>query len=731
MSPPKSLEQAPEPHQLDADLASNTNKMLTQNGQLLDDFAEGFNNLGEYLLEREADDNTSLLCECSDSGKNRTTKCFDCAGYPAACSDFFVRAHLQNPFHWAEVWDPMAGFFVRHDISKLEHITQLGHNGGPCKTPIGERFFTAVDGNGVHSTRLAFCGCKKQRVNEIRQLMRAGLFPATKKDPHTAFTINMLKEFQLHNFESKKAAYDYLGAIRRLSDNSFTADIARSGHFHGIDDLLPHRPPGNLLVWCPACPEPGLNPDPNCPQTPAHLRHLNQSQRTLFSKNTDPDDVSLCAGKAYFPLDSTYQDYLKSVSTSTEKATCNYLKVVNKQDKKKFKNMAITGTVNCQYSHVFILSCVDLPHAERIANADYSLAMSLRNHKPTDDFSFKLQLEVDDVDEAATYDIACEYVINLEKRFEKHFPDQLKSIRKMRWGVPAFQHCWPEANQLGPHVRQMNLGHRQDTMINHHGDWNYKKTMKIASDLAEDLQTAKQKYLEKRNHYINLSISFADRVTEWQKAPRISYKQGKVAVSVYKHRDTKVPSQKSIYQKMLAEDDNFGFTLVPKSKIAQFLELGFRVQDSHVSDARRKEISSRTSKLRDQMTTFQQSQKHFMAKVGDKVAAQTACALAIEDEKLFLPSDVTEIERQAMDVVALGMEEAKWREGQAFDILRALQHIVKAIGSLQKRKFKNERQQKQNSRAGDQIAEVMKRRNRPYRWAVVASTGTGHAGVIR
>jgi hypothetical protein len=54
-------------------------------------------------------------------------------------------------------------------------------------------------------------------------------------------------------------------------------------------------------------------------------RHLNQSQRTLdgnhqcnqFSKNTDPDDVSLCAGKAYFPLDSEYQQYLKSVPTST------------------------------------------------------------------------------------------------------------------------------------------------------------------------------------------------------------------------------------------------------------------------------------------------------------------------------------------------------------------------------------------------------------------------------
>ncbi|KAJ7441842.1 hypothetical protein B0H11DRAFT_1932762 [Mycena galericulata] len=100
-----------------------------------------------------------------------------------------------------------------------------------------------------------------------------------------------------------------------------------------------------------------------------------------------------------------------------------------------------------------------------------------------------------------------------------------------------------------------------------------------------------------------------------------------------------------------------------------------------------------------------------MAKVGDKIAAQTALGTPIEDKKLFLPSDLTGNERQKMDVVALGMEESKWREGQAFDILRALQHIVETISALRNRKFKNDCQQKQNSHAGDQIAEATKRQN--------------------
>ncbi|KAJ7509367.1 hypothetical protein B0H11DRAFT_2184477 [Mycena galericulata] len=143
----------------------------------------------------------------------------------------------------------------------------------------------------------------------------------------------------------------------------------------------------------------------------------------------------------------------------------------------------------------------------------------------------------------------------------------------------------------------------------------------------------------------------------------------------------------------VAHDDNFTSTLVPKSKIAKFLDEGLKIQDNqlklkhliqdtteHDLQAWRKEIAGRTSKLRDQIAAFRRDQKHFMAKVGDKVAAQTALGTPIEDEKLFLPSDLTGNERQKMDVVALGH------------------------GG-------NNRQQKQNSRAGDQIAEATKRQN--------------------
>jgi hypothetical protein len=53
-----------------------------------------------------------------------------------------------------------------------------------------------------------------------------------------------------------------------------------------------------------------------------------------------------------------------------------------------------------------------------------------------------------------------------------------------------------------------------------------------------------------------------------------------VIVLFVAHGVTSVPSQKSIYEKMLAEDDNFSSTMIPKNRVARFLESGLRIQAS-------------------------------------------------------------------------------------------------------------------------------------------------------
>ncbi|KAJ7436964.1 hypothetical protein B0H11DRAFT_1754208 [Mycena galericulata] len=733
-------------------------------------------------MHADADIESGVVCSCGERAVQ--IQCHDCTEFAATCSQCFVSQHLNNPFHWAQKWDPLQGFFVKHDISRLGHIIQLGHHGRPCPSSTGSRKFITVDHNGVHATELAFCGCHENPPNMVRQLMRARLFPATVTQPKTAFTFTVLDECHFHNLEAKKAAYDYMGALRRLTDNAFTSDVPdpyenflramrvwnyldlleSSGQMHGIDLLLPHRPEGNLVLYCPACPEPGFNTDPAVSATPLSLRHLNQSQRTLdgnfqcnqFSKNSDPDDVSLCKGKGQFPLDSEYKEYLRRIPISKEKSTCNYLKAVNKQDKKKFKNMAITGTVNCQCSHVFILTSVDLQFGERFANSDYALATCLRQHNGCGDMSFEFRMEVSDVDEVLTYDIACEYVVYIESRFQKYFPDVLDKVKKMRWGVPALhiqghqescmyefgtaylscvghfhgetaEQYWPEANQLGPHVRQMNNGHRQDTLIYHSNDWNFKKLADIGNlgaYLAEELALGRRKFLEKLNHFRALSAAAGDAVEKWKLLDRTSRKVGKDVFSVYRHNTSKVPSQLAIYQHMLAQDDNFVATLVPKNRIARFMNEALDIEEAQrkikrtVKEATEQDLQSRTSeitkrrrKLEARLGPWRSEQRAIMPMVGDKVALQATARCLVEDEKLYLPSDLTPEERQEFQLVALGFEEARWREGQAFDALRATRGIVKGLRALEDHKFQHSRQQKQNSRSGDQIEDGVRRRD--------------------
>ncbi|KAK7059410.1 hypothetical protein R3P38DRAFT_3522443 [Favolaschia claudopus] len=220
----------------------------------------------------------------------------------------------------------------------------------------------------------------------------------------------------------------------------------------------------------------------------------------------------------------------------------------------------------------------------------------------------------------------------------------------------------------------MNLGHRQDTLIARHGDWNHTKTSKIVFDLAEDIEDAKTKYTEKRNH---LSISYSENVPQWQGLSRTPSKLGKEAVSVYKHDTTKVPSQKAIYEKMLNDQQNFKSSMVPKSKIARFLDSAIKIQENqrklanlikdtseHELQSRKTEIEKPTTKLRTQIVEFRKVQTQIMPKVGDRVAAQALKPPALQLECLYIPSDFDAAARKKLGLDELAAEEAIWREGR-------------------------------------------------------------------
>lgn len=112
--------------------------------------------------------------------------------------------------------------------------------------------------------------------------------------------------------------------------------------------------------------------------------------------------------------------------------------------------------------------------------------------------------------DTTSYDNACNYSIHVIERFNEEHPDVAPLVQHMRWVIPSVhihnhkedceylygsaymtavghfhgetaEHYWPHANKVGAHVQHMNNGHRQDTLNDHHGDWNWKKVQKMST----------------------------------------------------------------------------------------------------------------------------------------------------------------------------------------------------------------------------------------------------------
>lgn len=190
---------------------------------------------------------------------------------------------------------------------------QLGHRPNVAcinpKTAFNNEF-VILDSHGVHEVGLDFCGCETAKHPYV-QLLQRQLFPATTKQPRTAATFRVLRQFHLLSFESKCSGFEFYNSLAWETDNTGLQPVKvnavdsvrtkltvtvqdrydefmrmvrmwrnlkmlqRSGRGHdpkGIDATEP----GQCAVLCPACPQPGKNlPDgwELAPQNEQYVNH--------------------------------------------------------------------------------------------------------------------------------------------------------------------------------------------------------------------------------------------------------------------------------------------------------------------------------------------------------------------------------------------------------------------------------------------------------------------------
>jgi len=99
---------------------------------------------------------------------------------------------------------------------------QLGFdNSKPSRNDkYGNRLITIIARSGVHEIGIRWCCCINAPERDM-QLMAAGLFPATFRNPKTAFTFRVLEEFHLDNLECKTTPSQFFSRLRRLTNDEF------------------------------------------------------------------------------------------------------------------------------------------------------------------------------------------------------------------------------------------------------------------------------------------------------------------------------------------------------------------------------------------------------------------------------------------------------------------------------------------------------------------------------
>ena len=92
-----------------------------------------------------------------------------------------------------------------------------------------------VHKHGIVKMDVHFCNCTtegdKFQMPELMQLLRFRLFPRTWKEPHTAFTINGLRDYYLLSVQCQITGIDFATYLQRRTDDVLSKDVTVSDSY--------------------------------------------------------------------------------------------------------------------------------------------------------------------------------------------------------------------------------------------------------------------------------------------------------------------------------------------------------------------------------------------------------------------------------------------------------------------------------------------------------------------
>ncbi|KAK7017285.1 hypothetical protein R3P38DRAFT_3320598 [Favolaschia claudopus] len=786
--PPEPIYDAHDAGDVDSDLHDDGPRELRDSDDPLRQWAEDYRSLylAEILrLEGRGDHAAFTTCRCGGDGADY--RCTDClGGGELLCGSCMRAAHGQLPFHRVQKW---AGTHFEYvSLKSLRVRIQLGHWHGPqrkCLLPEhspGDDF-VIIDITGIHSVSLDYCGCGQSGSREV-QLLRAQLWPATTTHPRTAATFSVLRHFQMLAFEAKSAILEFYTTLARLSDNlHYKKDknryhefrrmirewknvrmLKRAGRGHEIDGIAATQP-GECALLCPACPQPGMNMQLGWERASEEKQFLNALYLAIDANfrlkrkdvSTEEKDPGLGNGWAFVCDVKKYMAHVKKHWGLTQpRSHCVAHDAVDKPDRETRGTASSgIGAVDCA-RHNFKRPCAvgDLQLGERYINMDY---MVFRSIAGTPLLRFFL-----------SYDIACQWHLNLFSRLEYYADDELTfdgTGKFFTFLVPKFhlpahiESCnlkfsfnltrdvgqtdgeapergWADANPLARSTKEMGPGFRRDSLDDHFNDWNHKKIIALGYTIRRKLENAVPEMVRTREALLDMNESVGAEVVEKWTEMAVKWEADVSAPNPFEtiRKDQHLAKVRADLAAEAAERERAGTEDAGAVKgdmhVTELIAMGIQLEEQqrvlaadisstgqHPTDGQRRAMTERTSKLRRKIVAWIEVQTKFWPALGnvrdreDSERARQSTSDHVPGVKvpsiaLWLPSAIR-ASSQLRDVfiqTPVLEMEYRLRVAQASESLHEVRRQLLVRTHLYKLKDKHKRGVRANTRSADKIA---------------------------
>ncbi|KAI6125608.1 hypothetical protein EDD16DRAFT_1517081 [Pisolithus croceorrhizus] len=690
------------------------------------------------------------------------------------------------------------------DLGFLWHI---GHGGDPCPCnwsdpdpeesgyvtgdgPSNHRKssqfqMTIVHTEGIFSHEVLVCKCPGPDPNDWHlDLLHQRLFPANISKPKTAFTFDVLDHFLIDALECMTSAMSFYQKLKRFTNNAFP-ERDRYRELMRVSQLwrdLKHRKwfgighgaekdpgDGGLALFCPACPQPGLNLPADWKvwydrDTVMRQYVIDGNFTAQHMKMNKPElDVALSDGKGYMVSEGPYQNHLQQ-SLDTKEVS-------------RDPPAAITGPLMLQTSTSptsgpqglvpqLVLDMAALSPTlwwifkKGYMNTDYSICNALGYGSERITKALVI------------YDVGCQWSVNFWNRVKNSpsllLPPALEIVPAVgkfhlaahklscfpRYSLnfvkgaghldgEILETLWAPFDKISPTARSMTQAHRQEVYDDHMRDSNWKKLVGLVPSLLKKYKTSNKCLEEMNQAYEQLTaVLDPDKVSGWElDALRAEADRGE-ALDIHVLKGDKAPTFHEVQLQLMKNP----MTPFGSGGSVAWLAERISIEDSHQEvkiSMKRQRLSARIEKFHSNGQAFfkgleingaftPQDDPEFCGKEEEGEEEEDREFWGEDDGYLEVPGE--EVEELASELMSIWMhssigsdkltelgpvdlltEERELRIGQANDCLDQLTTDLGTKAMLYQQNFQTANSTREGTRTKKEIQKVVARINKHVR----------------